>query len=274
MARKEKKQSEGEGIPGWLITFSDMMTLLLTFFVLLLSMASLTDERKKKEALGSLVGSFGLGDREIDVLATKPGPSMLDPGPMQDYDDLESLKPLIWDDKNKDLNFISNRFIQILTINADVLFEPGQVQLTAKGKKLLNKMVPVLKKIQYPVLLTGHTSYLRDEFGADYMRQKQKDAIDPSWRLSLLRVLNVYRHFLAQGLDPEKIRVEAFGKYRPRYSNQRAAGRKKNRRVEIVLDKRNQSWAYTVLGKTKARQKIEPEKYIYKDFIFELNSTR
>ena len=271
MAKKEKKQVE-EGMPAWLVTFSDLMTLLLTFFVLLLSMASLTDERKKKEALGSLTGSFGIGDRGLNVLATEKGSAMAEPGPMEG-EDLETLKPLIWDDKSEDINFISNRFIQVVTINGDVLFEPGQVQLTEKGKKLLNKMLPVLKKIQYPILLTGHTSDLRSEFGPDYMRERQRYATDPSWRLSLFRVLNVYRYFLAQGIKPEKIRVEAFGKYWPRYSNRRAVGRKKNRRVEIVLDKRNRSWAHTVLNKTKVRQKIEREKYIYKDFIFELNST-
>jgi chemotaxis protein MotB len=271
MAKKEKKQVE-EGMPAWLVTFSDLMTLLLTFFVLLLSMASLTDERKKKEALGSLIGSFGIGDRGLNVLATEKDSVMAEPGPMEG-EDLETLKPLIWDDKSEDINFISNRFIQVVTINGDVLFEPGQVQLTEKGKKLLNKMLPVLKKIRYPILLTGHTSDLRSEFGADYMRERQKYATDPSWRLSLFRVLNVYRYFLAQGIKPEKIRVEAFGKYWPRYSNRRAVGRKKNRRVEIVLDKRNRSWAHTVLNKTKVRQKIEREKYLYKDFIFELNST-
>jgi chemotaxis protein MotB len=270
MARKEKKQAE-EGVPAWLVTFSDLMTLLLTFFVLLLSMASLTDERKKKVVLGSLTGSFGIGDRGLNVLATKEGSAMLEPGPMEDKD-LEKLKPLIWDDKSEDINFISNRFVQIVTINGDVLFEPGQVQLTEKGKKLLNKMLPVLKKIQYPVLLTGHTSDLRSEFGPDYMRKKQQYAIDPSWRLSLFRVLSVYRYFLAAGIAPEKLRVEAFGKYWPRYGNRRPEGRRKNRRVEIVLDKRNGSWARMVFNKPRVRQKIE-RKFIYKDFIFELNST-
>jgi len=274
MAKKKEKQKDGEGMPAWLVTFSDMMTLLLTFFVLLLSMASLTDERKKKVALGSLVGSFGLGKRALDVLGTKQGPKMVEPGAMEDYDDLEALKPLLWDDKNEDLNFIANRFIQILTINTDMLFEPGQVQLTARGKKFLDKMIPVLKKVQYPLLLTGHTSTLRDEIGPDYLKVMKSGEIDPSWKLSLLRVLNVYRYFLSQGIDPEKVRVEAFGKYRPRYSNQRASGRKKNRRVEIVLDKRNQSWAHTALSKVKVRQKIDRHRYIYKDFIFELNSTR
>ena len=273
MPKKEKEQQQEEGVPAWLVTFSDLMTLLLTFFVLLLSMASMTDERKKKEALGSLVGSFGIGRAGSHVLATDKGSALLEPGPFQDVEDMEILKPLIWDDKEEDINFISNRFIQALTINADLLFCPGQIQLTDRGKKLLNKITAVLKKIKYPVLLTGHTSDLRSEFGPDYIRLQQKEPIDLSWRLSLQRVLTVYRYLLAQGVDSNKLRVEAFGKYWPRYSNNRPGDRKKNRRVEIILDKRNKSWQHTFISNNQVRQKIEHEKYIYKDFIFELNST-
>ncbi len=60
-------------MPAWLVTFSDMMTLLLTFFVLLLSMASLTDERKIKVVLGSIIGSFGIGTKGVDVLSGDKG---------------------------------------------------------------------------------------------------------------------------------------------------------------------------------------------------------
>ena len=56
-AKKEKKQDEGA--PGWMVTFADLMTLLLTFFVLLLSMSTL-DNQKVKLALGSLRGALGV----------------------------------------------------------------------------------------------------------------------------------------------------------------------------------------------------------------------
>ena len=61
--------------------------------------------------------------------------------------------------------------------------------------------------------------------------------LDQSWRLSLYRVLTIYNHFLRRGLNPDLLRVEAFGKFRPMYSDATPAGRRNNRRVDIVLDR-------------------------------------
>ena len=55
MAEEAKKVECPSGAPAWMCTFADLMSLLMTFFVLLLSMASL-DQQKLKEALGSLRG--------------------------------------------------------------------------------------------------------------------------------------------------------------------------------------------------------------------------
>jgi chemotaxis protein MotB len=63
---------------------------------------------------------------------------------------------------------------------------------------------------------------------------------DPSWQLSLQRTLAVYRFILDQDVPPRQLRVESFGKYRPRRTNDTMAGRAQNRRVDIILDKRNQ----------------------------------
>jgi len=62
--RKEKASGSDGGTPAWLVTFSDMMTLMLTFFVLLVSMAAIMDERRKIVVLGSLVGTFGLAEKK------------------------------------------------------------------------------------------------------------------------------------------------------------------------------------------------------------------
>jgi len=76
MAKKKGCDCE-PGLPGWMATFSDMMTLLLTFFVLLLSMSSL-DQQKLKEALGSLKGALGVlqGGTKTDVNVRELMPSL------------------------------------------------------------------------------------------------------------------------------------------------------------------------------------------------------
>ena len=124
MARKKEKQVLGDEEPGWLVTFSDLMTLLLTFFVLLLSLASLVDEKKRLVSIGSLMGAFGPATGSVQPLTIQGGDVVREPGAMEDVPttDLEPLKELIWDDSATDFDFQSNRFIQVFSIDTDVRF--------------------------------------------------------------------------------------------------------------------------------------------------------
>lgn len=263
---KKKKQSGGGGDdqPAWLVTFTDLMTLLLTFFVLLVSMATL-DERRKLIVLGSIIGTFGTGQSH-DVLSTVDTRRAVEPGPMEleKSADLEPLKEMVWEDVNKDLDFAQNKFVQVFTINTDTLFEPGDVHIKPEGRQLLESLLPVLLQIEQPLLVAGHTSNLRDEQGVEY-RVAQDETVDPSWRISMGRAMAVYRFLLDAGMDSEMLRMEAFGKYHPRYSSQTADERRRNRRVDLVLDKRNVQW----MDRMGARPE-EPDdgKFDYKGFLF------
>jgi chemotaxis protein MotB len=239
--KKGKKDKQGGGQPAWLITFTDMMTLLLTFFILLLSMAALKDERKEVLVLGSISRTFGVGQETMSILGKEPSSMYLEPGAIrgEEPEDLASLKNLLWEEQGQDLDFQSNIFVQVLSINSALLFDPGSSQLTAKGQNLLAKIAPELQDLPFPVLLAGHTSILADELDIDYLNQDFSQEEDPSWDLSLQRVQNVYRFFLRQGVAPKKLQMEAYGKYNPKFSNQTQKGREKNRRVDIILDKRN-----------------------------------
>ncbi|MDD4732333.1 MAG: flagellar motor protein MotB [Desulfovibrio sp.] len=237
MAKRKKKQICEEMAP-WMITFSDVMTLMLTFFVLLVSMSKI-DERRKLVVLGSIVGAFGWGQSE-DVMATQPTKRTVDPGTFEGVDDLASLKPMLWEDVNQDLNFQSDRFVQILSINAELLYAPGQTGLTERGRTLLDRMLPVLLQLDHPLLIAGHTGSLREELGVEY-RSGDGDRIpDLSWRISLNRALAVYSYLLDQGMDPAMLRVEGFGRFRPLYNTNDPEMRSWNRRVDLVLDSRNQ----------------------------------
>lgn len=267
MAKKEKKPKESGGVPSWLITFSDMMTLMLTFFVLLVSM-SVMDERRKMVVLGSIISSFGFGQQSIDVLSQRNRKITVEPGPIEDdaYKDLEPLREMVWEDATQDLNFASNKFVQVLSIPDDILFEPGSVTLHPRGIQTLERTLPVLLQVASPLLLAGHTSILRDELGLSYQVEEAGNRLDPSWKLSFGRVMTVYQFLIAAGLNPELLRVEAFGKFHPRFSETQTLGRQKNRRVDIILDKRNAQWTEQ-LG--MFRKSDEPESdFTFKEFTF------
>ncbi len=234
---KKIKELDCEEIPPWMITFADVMTLMLTFFILLVSMST-TDARRKLVALGSIIGTFGFNDAGYDTFSKTDTRRTVEPGPI-DSGDLEPLKALKWENVDADIDFRSNKFVQILTINANLLFGPSGATLSPEGLATLDSFLPLLLQVQYPLLLAGHTSELRDELGINYQPGDNTENPDLSWKMSLHRALAVYQYLIDNGMSPDMLRVEAFGKYRPHYTRNTKDGRHRNRRVDIVLDKRS-----------------------------------
>lgn len=267
---KRKRKKICEEMPPWMITFSDVMTLMLTFFVLLVSMSKM-DERRKLVVLGSIIGAFDIGT-SYDVMSTKDSKRTVEPGVIEDEQDLQMLKPMLWENAEEDLNFQSNRFVQILSINAELLYEPGSTMVSERGKVFLDKIVPTLQKANYPLLIAGHTSSVRSELGSDYKYGDGDRVPDLSWKLSLNRALGVYRYLLEKGVPSEKLSVEAFGRFKPHYNESDPKLRNWNRRVDIVLDRRNAIESSVVLDQA-AEAIVEPPKKTYEvdGFEFDLN---
>ena len=269
MARREKKPEEKKG-SAWLVTFSDLMTLLLTFFVLLLSMAVI-DERRVREVLFTVRGSLGIGTAISTPVSDKNTPRAVIPGVFDlPTDDLEPLRDMLWDDPNQDVTLLSNRYIEIISVSSDVLFAPGETSLTAKGQALLGRIAPVLRNLDYPILLAGHTSPARDEVD-EYRVTLDPYELSSTWEISFLRAMAVYILFKDLGLPSDKMMVEGFGESRPRVSNNTPVGRATNRRVDIVLDKRNKDVGLTPEDTGRDAEKGPRKSYEQNGFIFDLN---
>lgn len=271
MAMKKRKELQGPGIPAWMITFTDLMTLLLTFFVLLVSMASLQDISRRKIALGSVSGRFGTGAPSLADLTTKDQQAVVEPGPMNLEEGLETIKKQVWEDPDSDLRFEYNRFIERISLDAALLFEPGSAVLSDKGQAMLKDLSPILQKSTYPLGLAGHTSSAIDEFGPEYIPQASEQ-VDFSWNLSLARVMEVYRFFVDAGVPADKLRLEAFGRYQPKAGSQGMDAKSTDRRVDITLDKRIKSWepslfaAIEGMGSDKdagVKESIEVQDFIF-----------
>jgi chemotaxis protein MotB len=252
-----------------MITFSDLVTLMMTFFIVLVSMASLTDIYKRKVAIGSVSGTFGTGAPSMSDLTTVDTRTQVDPGPINVFKDLSPVKDHLLEDPDQDLRFESNRFLQRLSIGADALFPPGSAELTDAGRALLDRLRPVVAESAHPLGLSGHTSEGLEEFGPDYL-PKPWIKVDFSWELSLARVLAVYRYFIQNGVNPEKLRLEAFGRFRPRVASEDAGSRQTNRRVEITLDRRIGSWTHEQAIQATRDESVEKpvDSYRVKDFLF------
>ena len=277
MGRKAKKDING--IPPWLMTFTDIMTLMLAFFVLLVSMA-IIDEKRKLVALGSVIGTFGPEDRSRNFLAEKDRRITQEIGPMQGMENLEKLKPILWEDARDDVRFAGNRLMEIVSISADVLFAPGEARLTPEGEALIARMAPTLSDVEADLLLAGHASTTRDESLRSALALEHPDAAEGgpgggphlNWELSLWRSLAVYRALTAAGMDPTRLRVEAFAHHRPRFGMDTAEDRRRNRRVDIVLDRRGQQERARVEAAARAGLR-EEESMNFKGFRFDLDAS-
>jgi len=225
--RKKKEDVPPPGAPAWMVTFSDMTTLLLTFFVLLLSMATL-DQRKIKEALGSLQGALGvlesgqkteIGKEEIlsrleFVEQAKQSQSRMLSG-IRNYIEqanLSSAVSVIKTDKG-----ISVRIMD------SVLFESGSATLLDSAKFILEKLAGVIKDSPYYVMIEGHT----DDIPISTAR------FPSNWELSTARAISVAKFFISQGVKPDILSVAGYAEYHPIVPNITPENRAKNRRVEI-----------------------------------------
>lgn len=270
MARRRKSGGGSEKAqPPWLMTLSDLMTLIMTFFVLLLSLA-VVDEHSRLEAVRSVSRVFGSGEQVFNPLGRDAENSIGEPGAMDgDEDDMAPMRDMVFDDAQKDLHFKENKYVQIFSINDQVLFRPGGTELSEQGVQLLDRILPYLQRIQHPLLVAGHTGTRRDEEAAGYLVNLEDNGMDSTWPTSYARALAVYRHLRLRGIEPGRLSLEAFGQFHPRYSNNTPDGRRKNRRVDLVLDKRNLEWIKKVED-LRQREAPQQETY-YRGFRFDLD---
>jgi len=268
MTRRKKSSGGAGGMPAWLITFSDLMTLLLTFFVLLVSMAVI-DQRSKLVVLSSVSTSFGIGQAQFNPKSPENKSHKFESGAMVTAD-MDHIRDMLWEDNSKDLDFQENKYVQILSISGDVLFQPGETTLSDQGIVLLNKLTPYLVNIKYPLLVAGHTANRRDEEEEKYAVSFDAKQLDSTWPLSLGRAQTVYRYLVQNGFPSSRLNMEAFGQYHPRFPDATSEGRMKNRRVDIVLDKRN---APEILGLEQMKTPPRPLRhYFFHGFFFDLGN--
>jgi len=207
------------------MTYADMMSLLLTFFVLLVSFSSL-QTNKFMQAAHSLQTAFGMLPRQ-DSLINFDEPIMPRPG----YDseiflEARQMEDLIHEqglDRDMEVDVQDNGIL--FRIDAPFLFTSGKATLRGQSRATLARLEKFLAKFPHEVRIEGHT----DSIPINSPR------FPSNWELSSARAVTVARYFQRLGLPPERIAATGYGEYRPIADNGTEEGRKLNRRVEIYL---------------------------------------
>lgn len=149
-----------EGVPLWLITFTDVMALMLTFFVLLYSM-SVPQEDKWEEITSAL--NFKLGDYTGSAYnAGSQDVINIDRISTSKALDLRYLKTLLVDTVSKqgkegEIFIFQNNDRLVVSLPTEVLFESGSAQMAREGKKMLFTLGGVLDRIKNRIEIVGHT---------------------------------------------------------------------------------------------------------------------
>jgi chemotaxis protein MotB len=255
-------EEEHENHERWLVTYADMITLLMVLFIVLFAMS--TVEEKKFAALKEgLAAGFGQSESILDgsaavldengVSATEP----LTPNEFQSSAEVEAVSRAMREqnqqkyaeaaaeaDRLEDIEarilsvlreqklahdvqtVIDGRGLTVSLVSRHVVFQANLATLTPRGQLIIDTMAPVLREIDDDLAIEGHTNQAPGApkyFASD-------------WDLSAARAVSVLRHLNEQlGIPAERLSAVGFGKVRPLVDPSKPGSQELNKRVDIVV---------------------------------------
>jgi len=229
MARKKPEEERPRGSPAYMLTYGDMMTLLLTFFVLLMSFSSIRDA-KFQRAMGSLKGAFGILPHDQFVIRPErvPIPRLTNLQESEIEESIVRLEDMLSDQQLREAVRlqISDRGMTI-TIEDPVMFESGSAELKPKAYPILTRVVSLARGWPNTIRIEGHTD-------SDPIHTER---FPSNWELSTERALSVLHFFQDDaGFDPRDLVAIGRGEFDPIASNDTPENKAKNRRIEIHIE--------------------------------------
>ena len=233
MGREYRKISQtdndGSNKEGWQIIYTGFVLILLCFFIMLCSFASMQEEKIVRfvQSFESAISIFSGG------LSFESGKDILNPTP--DITDknseiahiLEELETLINNlGLPKEINsFLADKGI-VMSLSDTVLFESGVAGISEEAIPILEKVGSIITKTTCDIQIEGHTDNLPIKTGM----------FPSNWELSTARAVNVLRYFLEKAnISSVRLTAVGFGEFQPLLPNDTLEHRAKNRRVEIVF---------------------------------------
>jgi chemotaxis protein MotB len=217
-----------EGAPGWMVTFADLMTLLLTFFVLLLSMSTL-DNQRIKLALGSLRGALGVlegGGQPREGRVEMAQTPRISQGAGKLMTNMERVVEQNLDKASNDMIQIGHKDERVIVaIDDSLLFAPGSTEILPSAYPFLDDLSATLADGRATAEFLGHAD-----------DSKPSGYYTSNWEVAAARSLAILQYVQRAGPVPgHRLKASSHGQFQPRYNNETSVGRARNRRVEIVM---------------------------------------
>jgi chemotaxis protein MotB len=224
--RMNDPTSETAGLMRWLLTYADMITLMLALFIILFSMSTIN--RTKVQQFARLVsqgfdnvwtenhppnGGKGLregaGDANVPTIQRE----------LQRYVQTHKLQSRV------EIH-LDRRGLVITLLSDGSYYDSGSAEMRPQTLVVIDAVYQFLKKNQNLIRVEGNTDNV----------PIHTSAYPTNWELSTARAVNVVRYLVEHdGLDPTRVSAAGYGEFRPRRPNDTPAGRQQNRRVDIVL---------------------------------------
>ncbi len=228
---------ENDEDAGWLITYADLTTLLLVFFVLLYSISSIEHE-KFKTTFKALKQNAEGNSCVSDYLETFDFPDYGNEQiALEELTGLRSREDSIVKDINRftsqdndsnEFDLLVSMGKIIIRVDGSYVFNSGSAELNKGFIIVLNNITRILDKYpEYNMNIKGHTDDV----------PIVSDRYPSNWELSAGRATAVLRHFIKNGIDPLRLTATGYGSILPIVPNNSDENRAKNRRVEFVLEK-------------------------------------
>lgn len=233
----------GSSVPEFMATYGDTVTLILCFFVVLISMATF-DKVKLNIVLSSFRGALGVLEQGPSIQKSKllsmgvetqrlsrGIPIMTtgreaEKGRKEEQTIKEKATMVIGEEMKRGLvGFRQDKRGEIVQLTADALFAPGDPNLKPSAKLILDRLVLLLESIPNEIIVEGHTD---DQ--SIHTRE-----IPSNWHLSSMRATNVLSYLEAKGIPSRRLSMTGYGEYRPIVPNNSIVNRAINRRVDVII---------------------------------------
>lgn len=241
MARK-KKHEEHVNHERYLVTYSDLITLLLAFFIILYAMSNV-DQKKMDDVANSMSLAFNSGnDKLIDLGMREKGNTrgtlteeekkmMKSIKEKKNFQNIQNSINSVVENKHLEGQIqteITDKGLKV-TLTDEILFESGNAKLKPENIDVIKTVGSLLVGISNPVQVSGYTDNVPIA-NANF---------ESNWELSSTRAISVLKTILQTNpsLEPTRFSASGYGEYHPIADNNTIEGRKKNRRVEIMIQR-------------------------------------
>lgn len=232
--RRKKKAEEPENLERWLITYADLITLLLAFFIMMYTFSK-HDSQRYREVTGHLKTIF-TGGSGVAVEGSTTGNVPFDVS-LKAQGSAEEVKQKLEkeisklsgnDALEKNISVITDERGIVIRVLDEAFFDLGKADLKQGARRTLNTIAPVIAAVENPLRVEGHTDDIpiaTTEFRSN-------------WELSVRRATEVVRYLIEKhDLSPRRISAVGYAEYHPVAPNDTDENRSRNRRIEIIVSK-------------------------------------